>query len=169
MGNGNFEAYKQLISNFSKSTNLIRLFNLLFSPTQSRQTFRKIVLKRAFQKRKIYEQLLEKVEMLKSLEVYERMNLCDALVPKSFPDGSIIIKEVSRLVSPKLILLLAFRNFSHFNRSSIWQAALVLDQPATFGSWTRVSTRLIRPKARVCKQFTRIFADARIHNRFKRA
>ena len=32
--------------------------------------------------------------MLKSLEVYERMNLCDALVPKSFPNGSIIIKEV---------------------------------------------------------------------------
>ena len=35
--------------------------------------------------------------MLKSLEVYERMNLCDALVPKSFPNGSIIIKEVGAL------------------------------------------------------------------------
>lgn len=55
------------------------------------------MLKRAFQKRKGYEQLLEKVEMLKSLEVYERMNLCDALVPKSFTNGSIIIKEVGVL------------------------------------------------------------------------
>jgi cAMP-dependent protein kinase regulator len=41
---------------------------IVWSP-QSRQTFRKIVLKRAFKKRKTYEQLLEKVEMLKSLEV----------------------------------------------------------------------------------------------------
>ncbi|RWS31639.1 cAMP-dependent protein kinase type II regulatory subunit-like protein [Leptotrombidium deliense] len=59
----------------------------------SRHTFRKIVLKRAFLKRKIYEELLEKVEMLKSLESYERMNLCDALTPKRFADGDLIIKE----------------------------------------------------------------------------
>ena len=32
--------------------------------------------------------------MLKSLEAYERMNLCDALVPKTFANGSVIIKEV---------------------------------------------------------------------------
>ncbi|RWS08365.1 cAMP-dependent protein kinase type II regulatory subunit-like protein [Dinothrombium tinctorium] len=59
----------------------------------SRQTFRKIVLKRAFLKRKVYEELLEKVEMLKSLESYERMNLCDALTPKKYSDGDLIIKE----------------------------------------------------------------------------
>lgn len=59
----------------------------------SRQTFRKIVLSRAHRKRKTYEALLEKVEMLKSLEAYERMNLCDALTPKGFKDAEIIIKE----------------------------------------------------------------------------
>ncbi|XP_015793240.1 cAMP-dependent protein kinase type II regulatory subunit-like isoform X1 [Tetranychus urticae] len=59
----------------------------------SRQTFRKIVLSRAFKKRKTYEALLERVEMLKSLEAYERMNLCDALTPKSYKSGETIIKE----------------------------------------------------------------------------
>jgi cAMP-dependent protein kinase regulator len=44
-------------------------------------------------KRKTYEALLEKVDMLQSLESYERMNLCDALTPKRCSDGELIIKE----------------------------------------------------------------------------
>ena len=36
-----------------------------------RQTFRRIVLKNAFKKRKMYEKLLESVPMLKTLEVRE--------------------------------------------------------------------------------------------------
>lgn len=59
----------------------------------SRQTFRKIVLQRAYKKRRAYEILLSKVDMLKSLESYERMNLCDALVPKTFEPGQQIIRE----------------------------------------------------------------------------
>lgn len=59
----------------------------------SRQTFRKIVLQRAYKKRRAYEILLSKVDMLKSLESYERMNLCDALVPKRFDAGQQIIRE----------------------------------------------------------------------------
>lgn len=59
----------------------------------SRQTFRKIVLQRAYKKRRAYEILLSKVDMLKSLENYERMNLCDALTPKRFSKGDLIIKE----------------------------------------------------------------------------
>lgn len=59
----------------------------------SRQTFRKIVLQRAYKKRRAYEILLSKVDMLKSLESYERMNLCDALVPKTFNPGDQIIRE----------------------------------------------------------------------------
>ncbi|XP_037093464.1 cAMP-dependent protein kinase type II regulatory subunit-like [Pollicipes pollicipes] len=58
-----------------------------------RQTFRRIVLKNAFKKRKMYEQLLETVPMLKTLEPYERMNLADALVPQSFQPGEIIIEQ----------------------------------------------------------------------------
>ncbi|GFR33071.1 cAMP-dependent protein kinase type II regulatory subunit [Trichonephila clavata] len=59
----------------------------------NRQTFRRIVLKSAFKKRKEYERLLEGVPMLQTLENYERMNLCDALMPKSYSDGELIIKQ----------------------------------------------------------------------------
>ncbi|GBL88941.1 cAMP-dependent protein kinase type II regulatory subunit [Araneus ventricosus] len=59
----------------------------------NRQTFRRIVLKSAFKKRKEYEKLLEGVPMLQTLENYERMNLCDALMPKAYADGELIIKQ----------------------------------------------------------------------------
>ncbi|CAN8002010.1 unnamed protein product [Ixodes hexagonus] len=59
----------------------------------NRQTFRRIVLKSAFKKRKEYEQLLERVPMLKSLNHYERMNLADALTPKTYEDKAVIIRQ----------------------------------------------------------------------------
>ncbi|KAG9510858.1 hypothetical protein GZH46_00589, partial [Fragariocoptes setiger] len=58
-----------------------------------RNTFRKIVLKRAFKKRKEYEALFEKVSVLQCLNGYERMNLCDALVSRRFEDGQQIIRQ----------------------------------------------------------------------------
>lgn len=58
-----------------------------------RQTFRRILLKSAFKKRKMYESLIESVPMLKTLQPYERMNLADALVPRTFDDGERIIKQ----------------------------------------------------------------------------
>lgn len=58
-----------------------------------RQTFRRILLKSAFKKRKMYEALLESVPMLKALQAYERMNLADALVPRPYSDGQMIIKQ----------------------------------------------------------------------------
>lgn len=58
-----------------------------------RLTFRRIVLKNAFNKRKMYESLLENVPMLKSLDTYERMNIADALVSKQFADEVVIIKQ----------------------------------------------------------------------------
>ncbi|XP_046999212.1 cAMP-dependent protein kinase type II regulatory subunit isoform X1 [Schistocerca americana] len=58
-----------------------------------RQTFRRILLKSAFKKRKMYETLIESVPMLKALQAYERMNLADALVPRSYTDGELIIKQ----------------------------------------------------------------------------
>ncbi|KAF4524294.1 hypothetical protein B566_EDAN005350 [Ephemera danica] len=58
-----------------------------------RQTFRRILLKSAFRKRKMYESLIESVPMLKALEPYERMNLADALVPRSYADGEMIIQQ----------------------------------------------------------------------------
>lgn len=58
-----------------------------------RNTFRRIVLKTAFLKRKAYESLLESVPMLKTLDAYERMNVADALFPKQYEDGAQIIKQ----------------------------------------------------------------------------
>ncbi|CAG5124404.1 unnamed protein product, partial [Candidula unifasciata] len=58
-----------------------------------RQTFRRIVLKTAFNKRKKYEKLIEGCSMLKSLDVYERMNVCDALTTQKFNDGDKIISQ----------------------------------------------------------------------------
>ncbi|XP_072027165.1 cAMP-dependent protein kinase type II regulatory subunit-like [Amphiura filiformis] len=58
-----------------------------------RKSFRRIVLKNAAKKRKMYETLLDGVSMLKSLEPYERMNLADALVSKTYSDGDCIIKQ----------------------------------------------------------------------------
>ncbi|XP_067003176.1 cAMP-dependent protein kinase type II regulatory subunit [Anabrus simplex] len=58
-----------------------------------RQTFRRILLKSAFKKRKMYEALIESVPMLKALQPYERMNLADALVPRTYSDGERIIKQ----------------------------------------------------------------------------
>jgi cAMP-dependent protein kinase regulator len=58
-----------------------------------RQTFRRILLKSAFRKRKMYESLINSVPMLKTLQSYERMNLADALIPKIFGSGERIIKQ----------------------------------------------------------------------------
>ncbi|XP_063242250.1 cAMP-dependent protein kinase type II regulatory subunit [Bacillus rossius redtenbacheri] len=58
-----------------------------------RMTFRRIVLKSAFRKRKMYEQLIDSVPMLKALQPYERMSLADALLPRVYSDGELIIKQ----------------------------------------------------------------------------
>lgn len=58
-----------------------------------RDSFRRIVLRSAYLKRKNYEHLLQSVPMLSTLDSYERLNLADALVPRSFAPGERIIRE----------------------------------------------------------------------------
>ncbi|XP_055838728.1 cAMP-dependent protein kinase type II regulatory subunit isoform X3 [Episyrphus balteatus] len=58
-----------------------------------RQTFRRILLKSAFKKRKMYETLLDSVPMLKALQSYERMNLADALITKHYKKDERVIKQ----------------------------------------------------------------------------
>merc|ERR1712029_1080484 len=58
-----------------------------------RATFRKIVLKSAFQKRKMYESFLENVRLLESLEKYEREDIADALISQSYTEGDMIVKQ----------------------------------------------------------------------------
>ena len=56
-----------------------------------RQSFRKIVLKSAFRKRKKFESLLESVTTLQGLDAYERMTLADALQTRVYENGEPII------------------------------------------------------------------------------
>jgi cAMP-dependent protein kinase regulator len=58
-----------------------------------RLTFKRIVLKSAFEKRKMYENLLINMPMFKSLNNYERLNVADALVSREFKDGDAIIRQ----------------------------------------------------------------------------
>lgn len=58
-----------------------------------RQTFRRIVLRNAFQKRKMYEALIENVPLLSALSDYERMNIADALIPKTHNSGDAIVRQ----------------------------------------------------------------------------
>lgn len=41
----------------------------------------------------MYEALINSVPMLKTLQNYERLNMADALVPKSFASGERIIRQ----------------------------------------------------------------------------
>jgi len=61
-----------------------------------RQTFRKIVLKSAFQKRKMYESFLENVSLLKHLEKYERENIADALISQAYSVGERVVSQGDR-------------------------------------------------------------------------
>jgi cAMP-dependent protein kinase regulator len=58
-----------------------------------RITFRRIVLKSAFEKRKMYESLLENMPLFKTLSSYERMNVADALFSKQFGKDEPIIRQ----------------------------------------------------------------------------
>ncbi|PAA86047.1 hypothetical protein BOX15_Mlig008623g1 [Macrostomum lignano] len=58
-----------------------------------RDTFRRLVLKKAFQKRVMYENLIDSVPLLKELAPYERMNVADALKSKAYADGDRIIAQ----------------------------------------------------------------------------
>lgn len=58
-----------------------------------RLTFKRIVLKSAFEKRKKYEALLENMPIFKSLNPYERMNVADALYSKAYRNDEEIIHQ----------------------------------------------------------------------------
>jgi cAMP-dependent protein kinase regulator len=58
-----------------------------------RLTFKRIVLKSAFEKRKMYESLLDNMPIFKSLTPYERMNVADALFSKTYTEGDVIINQ----------------------------------------------------------------------------
>ncbi|KAF2077190.1 hypothetical protein CYY_001511 [Polysphondylium violaceum] len=59
----------------------------------NRITYRKILMDQTMTKRKMYEEFLEKVSILKDIDRYERISLADALEPCNFPAGDVIVKQ----------------------------------------------------------------------------
>lgn len=58
-----------------------------------RVTFRRILMDSAFQRRRMYESFLEEVPLLRTLTLYERSKIADALDTQNFAAGSTIIRE----------------------------------------------------------------------------
>ena len=58
-----------------------------------RVTYRRILMGSTMRKRKMYEQFLEKVSILESLDKWERLTVCDALEPCNFNDGEEIVVQ----------------------------------------------------------------------------
>lgn len=59
----------------------------------SRKTFNRLIVKRAFQKRKMYMELLDGVAQLRPLSEYEKMQVTDALFAKSYSTDEVIVTE----------------------------------------------------------------------------
>lgn len=58
-----------------------------------RETFNAIVKEASQKKREKYEQFLSSVEILKTMEPYERSKLADVLKEKEFNKGDVVIRE----------------------------------------------------------------------------
>jgi cAMP-dependent protein kinase regulator len=58
-----------------------------------RVTFRRILMENTSRKRRMYENFLEEVQILESLESYERHKIADALESVVFKDGEVVIKQ----------------------------------------------------------------------------
>lgn len=58
-----------------------------------RITFRSILMDSTARKRRMYEQFLEEVPILKSLKTYERHKIADALEPVQFDDKEVVMHE----------------------------------------------------------------------------
>ena len=60
----------------------------------NRVTFRRSLMNTTNEKRKMYEGFLGDVQILKSLDRYERAKVSDALVEKTYEDGDFVIRQV---------------------------------------------------------------------------
>ncbi|OQR72938.1 cAMP-dependent protein kinase type II regulatory subunit isoform X2 [Tropilaelaps mercedesae] len=58
-----------------------------------RAMFRRLVLRKAHELRQEYDELISSVPILESLSPNERLVLCDALIPRLYKNGDIIIKQ----------------------------------------------------------------------------
>lgn len=58
-----------------------------------RDTFNHIVKNSTIQRRQKYEEFIQKIEILKDLDSYERQKICDCLTTEEFKKGDFVIKE----------------------------------------------------------------------------
>ncbi|XP_055376754.1 cAMP-dependent protein kinase type I regulatory subunit-like [Condylostylus longicornis] len=58
-----------------------------------RDSYRRILMGSTIRKRKLYEEFLSRVSILKSLDDWERLTIADALEACQFDDGHIIVKQ----------------------------------------------------------------------------
>lgn len=58
-----------------------------------RTMFRRVVLRKAYELRRGYNELIASVPIFESLTPRERLTLCDALIPRLYKDGDVIIKQ----------------------------------------------------------------------------
>mmetsp|Transcript_41211 Transcript_41211/g.66831 ORF Transcript_41211/g.66831 Transcript_41211/m.66831 type:complete len:339 (+) Transcript_41211:63-1079(+) len=58
-----------------------------------RVSFRRILMDTTSRRRKQYEKFLENVDILKSMDAYERSTIADALEPKTFKAGTTVIQQ----------------------------------------------------------------------------
>lgn len=58
-----------------------------------RQTFRRILLESAFQKRQSYDEFLKNVPILQTLEPYERTKIADVLESVTFANGDTVLRQ----------------------------------------------------------------------------
>lgn len=65
-----------------------------------REAFNHIVREATVKKREKYEKLLEKIDLLKNIDSYEKMQIIDALKPVAFKKGEFVIKQVSFIEFP---------------------------------------------------------------------
>lgn len=81
-----------LLYNAPRAANIKALENaILYS--LSREVFNHIVKESAIKNREKYENFLQKVEVLQTLDNYERQKLCDCLEIVNFEDKDTVIKE----------------------------------------------------------------------------
>lgn len=58
-----------------------------------RVTFRRILMENTSRKRRMYENFLEEIKLLASLEPYERHKIADALESVTYNDGDVVIRQ----------------------------------------------------------------------------
>lgn len=58
-----------------------------------RDSYRRILMGSTMKKRKMYEELLGKVEILSSLDTWERVTIADSLVPVTFAPDTMVMRQ----------------------------------------------------------------------------